>query len=231
MTPNPGTLLHFLLCLTCWHRAAAQVFDFESASDERWTTVNRTFYRAEAGSQSHVPGIPKLDTTNRSLPGHYGLALYEPRKEQVYLVSQCLEPTGPDCRIEFKAMFKISGQVSVLTMQQCNCKRDVHPRTMFKARASPTHAGEGWLPFNITLGRHAVSFEITIATILLDRNEFLAIDDIELIGCDPVPKPPPNCPSESPFYCAGSGECRSRDQLCDRNQDCMCGEDEAEDLC
>ncbi|KAH9489540.1 hypothetical protein Btru_037417, partial [Bulinus truncatus] len=72
---------------------------------------------------------------------------------------------------------------------------------------------------------------IVLYATLEKADSFVAIDDIETVDCDSEPREEVTCPGDRPFHCYGSDVCLSRDQVCDRHEDCLCREDEQNMMC
>ncbi|GFN82353.1 hypothetical protein PoB_000885900 [Plakobranchus ocellatus] len=88
-----------------------------------------------------------------------------------------------------------------------------------------------WVQHSIRLGHHPVGFDISIMGYLFNPGEFIALDDIELVDCDPEPRQRDQCPDDRPFTCMDTWSCLPLDRVCDQHADCLCENDEWEETC
>ncbi|XP_035825708.1 ALK tyrosine kinase receptor [Aplysia californica] len=210
---------------------SSDVHDFEDANDN-WTTLKDYQLVRVQAKMNEVNGAPSIDATLGTGQGHYGYAMYNATNHHHVLFSACQPPSGAQCRLNFSAVINTKHSLRVGSTLSCDaCLNSKGNESWKVVEVAPTEPEKGWQHISVELGTHEIPYDVTIFVAVKEPKEFIAIDDLQFIDCEQVPSLPLSCPSKKDYQCDVTRKCLSRDRLCDLVSDCVCGGDEAEELC
>ncbi|XP_010877406.2 leukocyte tyrosine kinase receptor isoform X2 [Esox lucius] len=173
---------------------------------------------------------PVSDHSEGSSDGHF-LLLSPPTASRVsgqceyHITSPVAYSSGPLCRLQL-ARFESgpsAGNLSV-SVKAVN-SASVLSTTALRARARGGASAQ-WEVLEAVIGEVGDPFQVVLlySTCLGSDRGYLALDSLELVGCD-VGHQNPECDESASFHC-DIGGCVDKTRVCDLRSDCPLGEDE-----
>ncbi|XP_050297012.1 tyrosine-protein kinase receptor isoform X2 [Anthonomus grandis grandis] len=203
-------------------------------NDCKWTwrkDIANGFYITTGGNHlTENDTGPKVDANKRQF-GSYLILRLPPKSKEFHVISPLFGPTTPTCKLTFDVYQENmeNGTIRVIGDKTIDNVRG-HPlnnHTQWVVQSFRGNNNKEWKKEEILLGKITTNFTILVEVVAAEQmvpGATVAFDNLQLYEC--FTKTDETC-SQQQYKCNRTKECVNSTAICDFNQDCPHGDDEA----